>query len=249
MSLATPPISTPQQEPQAGQLRVPPLENGDHLSQPEFHRRYLEMPEVKKAELIEGIVYMPSPVSLNHLSPHYKLITLLGAYSLTIPQLISGDNGTVILDNKNEVQPDIMLAISESAGGSSKIVTRTENNQAMQYLVGAPEFVAEIAASSVSIDLHTKREVYERIGVRNYLVWLTQDNAMRLMSLTNGQLIEVQHDEPVLSIESMPGLRINRAAILKGDLAAAMKTVTDAAASEEAVAFRKRLHDAGASSK
>lgn len=42
--------------------KVPPLENGDHLSAAEFLRRYVAMPEVKKAELIQGIVTMGSPV-------------------------------------------------------------------------------------------------------------------------------------------------------------------------------------------
>lgn len=42
---------------------IPPLENGDGLSRAEFERRYDAMPELKKAELLEGIVYMAAPVS------------------------------------------------------------------------------------------------------------------------------------------------------------------------------------------
>ena len=41
---------------------IPPLEPGDRLSRAEFERRYDAMPNLKKAELIEGVVYMPSPV-------------------------------------------------------------------------------------------------------------------------------------------------------------------------------------------
>src|SRR5947208_960339 len=37
------------------------LEPGDRLSREEFERRYERMPDVQKAELIEGIVYLPSP--------------------------------------------------------------------------------------------------------------------------------------------------------------------------------------------
>ena len=51
--------------------RIPPLRNGDHLTREEFERRYSAMPELKRAELIEGVVYMPSPVRIDeHGSPH-----------------------------------------------------------------------------------------------------------------------------------------------------------------------------------
>lgn len=42
--------------------RIPVLCAGDALTRDEFERRYAAMPDVKKAELIEGIVYMDSPV-------------------------------------------------------------------------------------------------------------------------------------------------------------------------------------------
>ena len=58
---------------------VPPLEPGDRLSRAEFERRYEAMPELKKAELIEGVVYMPSPVRLRrHGRPHAHLDHLVG---------------------------------------------------------------------------------------------------------------------------------------------------------------------------
>ncbi len=41
---------------------MPILENGDRLTRTEFERRYQVLPEVKKAELVEGVVYMASPV-------------------------------------------------------------------------------------------------------------------------------------------------------------------------------------------
>ena len=45
-----------------GDTATLPLENGDRLTRAEFERRYAAMPRLKKAELIEGIVYVPSPV-------------------------------------------------------------------------------------------------------------------------------------------------------------------------------------------
>src|SRR5580692_489598 len=59
-----------------GNGATPPLENGDRLTRAEFERRYDAMPRLKKAELIEGEVYMPSPVRHGqHSYPHSLLGT------------------------------------------------------------------------------------------------------------------------------------------------------------------------------
>jgi hypothetical protein len=58
---------------------MPPLENGDRLTRDEFERRYEAMPHLKKAELIEGVVYVPSPVRQKyHGRQHCHLLTWLG---------------------------------------------------------------------------------------------------------------------------------------------------------------------------
>src|SRR5215468_7286816 len=82
---------------------IPPLENGDTLTRAEFERRYESMPHLKKAELIEGVVYMPSPVrQLQHGEPHAHLIIWLGYYLVGTPGVTVGDNSTVRLDLDNE---------------------------------------------------------------------------------------------------------------------------------------------------
>ena len=102
---------------------VPPLENGDRLSRSEFERRYSAMPEVKKAELIEGVVYMASPLRHRpHGKPHFRLIAWLGTYEAMTPSEIDGgDNSTIRLDLDNEPQPDVLLRIENRAGGQSYI--------------------------------------------------------------------------------------------------------------------------------
>src|SRR3954471_14443271 len=97
---------------------VPPLRNGDHLDRVEFERRYDAMPGVKKAELVEGVVYMPSPVRLRHHGiPHSKLVTWLGIYQAGTPHVEVGDNSSVRLDTKNMPQPDALLLIDPERGG------------------------------------------------------------------------------------------------------------------------------------
>src|SRR5450755_3594725 len=98
------------------------LEPGDRLTRDEFERRYEGMPEIKKAELIEGVVYMPSPVRLRrHGRPHFRLIAWLGAYEAETPSVIGGDNTTARLDMDNEPQPDAMLLLDPACGGQAII--------------------------------------------------------------------------------------------------------------------------------
>ncbi len=123
---------------------IPPLESGDKLTRAEFEQRYAAMPHVKKAELIEGTVYMASPLRITqHGDPHARIMAWLGVYWAATPGVQVGDNPTVRLDADNEPQPDALLRIE--AGQS----TISEDG----YVEGAPELIVEIAASSASLDL------------------------------------------------------------------------------------------------
>jgi hypothetical protein len=101
---------------------IPPLEPGDRLSREEFERRYSAMPGVKKAELIEGVVYMPSPARFNrHSVPHAAVVGLLYNYSVATPGVQLADNGTVRLNAENEPQPDAFLFVEPACGGQARI--------------------------------------------------------------------------------------------------------------------------------
>ena len=116
MSIQTiPPPETTRLSPE----RIPPLANGDHLTLWEFEERYTAMPENIKAELVEGVVYMSSPITLDHGNPHALIVTWLGVYSATCPQIEIADNTSVRLDLDNEVQPDALLRFKKQSGGQS----------------------------------------------------------------------------------------------------------------------------------
>ncbi len=137
---------------------VPPLQNGDRLMRYEFERRYRAMPHLKKAELIEGVVYMSSPVRhQSHGRPHAQIMGWLAAYYAAVPGLDLSDNSTVRLDMDNEVQPDALLRLEAEVGGQSRIGDD-------DYLEGTPELIVEIAASRATYDLHDKLHVYRRSG-------------------------------------------------------------------------------------
>src|SRR3954468_5072187 len=136
--------------------RTDPLENGDRLSRAEFERRYDAMPGLKKAELIEGVVHMPSPVRWNrHARPHIQVGGLLFFFEMNTPGVQSGDSGSVRLDLDNEPQPDAAMIIDPALGGQARL-------SADDYIEGGPELAAEVAASSAAIDLNIKFRVYRR---------------------------------------------------------------------------------------
>lgn len=184
------------------------------LTRTEFERRYAAMPHVKKAELIEGIVYMASPVRADvHGIPHVDLATLLRVYATKHPGLLVADNATVRLDTLNEPQPDLLLM--------------RENGQAHMdadgYICGAPEFIAEIAASSASYDLHQKKRTYQRAGVLEYLVWIADENRLLWCRLLNDEFVEIPADaDGLIASATFPGLVIDSKALTAGDLAAAL---------------------------
>lgn len=215
---------------------IPPLENGDQLTRAEFERRYKAMPWLKKAELVEGMVYMGSPVhSEVHAQPHGLMVTLLGLYRISTPGVTLDDNGTLRLDPDNEPQPDIMLRIDADKGGTSHISTD-------DYVEGAPELVVEIAASSASYDLREKRRAYRRNGVREYIVWQIYDGRIDWWALREGEYEPLQRDEAgVVKSEVFPGLWLDVPALLANDPTKTLATLQQGITSEEHTAFVAKL--------
>ena len=203
------------------------LESGDRLNRAEFERRYQGMPEIKKAELIEGVVYVASPVRVSrHGQPHSDVVGWLVAYRSATPGVMVCDNTTVRLNGENEPQPDALLRIDEFCGGQSRI---SEDD----YIEGAPELIVEIAASSASYDLHDKLRAYRRNGVREYLVWLTQEQAFRWYVLVEGEYVLQQPDDQgILRSQGFPGLQLAVEALLAGDMERVLAVLQEGMGSE-----------------
>jgi Uma2 family endonuclease len=216
--------------------RIPPLENGDRMTRAEFERRYDAMPGLKKAELIKGVVYVPSPVSFEkHGSLHFDLITWLGQYRLATPGVRGGDNASLRLDIDSMPQPDAFLLILPSHGGRARI---DEDD----YVAGGPELVAEVVASSVSYDLHDKLDIYRDNGVREYLVWRVLDQAIDRFALRGDRYERLPLDAGGLyKSEVLPGLWLDPAALVRGDLTSAVQPLQQGLASPEHAAFVARL--------
>jgi len=218
---------------------IPPLENGDRLTRAEFERRYDAMPALKKAELIEGEVYMPSPVRYGrHSQPHTRLVTWLGIYELDTPGVEAGDNGTIRLDLDNEPQPDAFLFIRPERGGQARI---SEDD----YMEGAPELVAEVAPFSASYDLGKKFHVYRRSGVLEYVVWRVLDRQVDWFVNRDGQFQPMTPaPDGILRSTVFPGLWLEPAALVRGDKATLKAVIQHGLNSPDHASFVARLERA-----
>jgi Uma2 family endonuclease len=214
---------------------IPPLENGDRLTRPEFERRYQAMPHIKKAELVEGVVYMPSPIRATHSSAHGAIMTWLGAYQVATPGVTLHDNATVRLDLDNEVQPDALLRIDSALSGHS-IISPDD------YIEGAPELIVEIAGSSAAYDLHDKLNVYRRNEVQEYIVWRIYDKQLDWFRLSEGKYTPLGPDSAgVIRSQVFPGLYLDVVALLDGDLSRVMAVLQQGLTSPEHAVFTEQL--------
>ena len=226
----------------SGQLNVPlpehipPLEPGDRLSRAEFERRFEAMPQLKKAELIEGVVYVPSPVRFRrHSRPHAQFIGWLVTYEASTPGVEVGDNGTARLDLDNEPQPDAHMLIDPLRGGQARVGEK-------DYIESAPELVGEVPATSASYDLNVKLHVYRRNGVREYIVWRVLDREVDWFVLHDDRYErQVADAEGLLRSDVFPGLWLDAAALVRGDLAGVLAVLQNALASPEQAAFVAKL--------
>ncbi|NEO54566.1 MAG: Uma2 family endonuclease [Okeania sp. SIO3B5] len=220
---------------------IPTLENGDRLTRIEFENRYTKS-NIKKAELIDGIVYMASPLRITkHGNPHARIMTWLGIYWSETPGIELGDNSTVRLDGDNEPQPNALLRIEN--GGKSII---SEDG----YVEGAPELIVEIAASTVSIDVHEKKKIYRRNQVQEYLVWRVEDGEIDWYSLQKGEYVQLQpNSEGIICSEVFPGLWLDKTALLTGNLIKVIEVVQLGLATAEHQNFVEKLSKEGVGSR
>ncbi len=220
----------------AGRLPQPRLlKNGDRLTREEFERRCDAMPNLKMAELIEGVVHMGSPVSMDHSGSHGDTMGWLAIYSFATPGVRMYCTPSYRLDMKNEFQPDVLVRI-ESGGRSFA----GKNN----ILEGAPELAAEISVSSASKDLREKKAVYQRCGVQEYIVWQVRQKRLDWFELKNGQYQPLLPDENhVIHSRVFPGLRLRTDALLNRDLAGVAAELQKGLQTEEHAAFVRMLKE------
>jgi len=213
---------------------VPPLVEGDRLNQPEFHRRYEAMRSGTRAELIEGVVYMPSPVGIEHGESTIDVGTWLRLYVLQSPGVQALNGTTAILGRKSEPQPDLLLRILPEYGGQS--------GNKRRFVRGAPELVVEVAKATRYIDLGPKLNDYERAGVKEYIVRAIDPDEVLWYVLRRRRLVKVPVGAGGLyRSEVFPGLWLDPQALLADDLAGMLAALDKGLATPEHAAFVAKL--------
>jgi Uma2 family endonuclease len=212
----------------------PPLENGDRLTIGEFKRRWERMPKLKRAELIEGVVFMPAALRhTQHGEPHGWIMNLVSTYAMRTG-LAFGDNASVELDEHNMPQPDAYVLLPEHLGRRSRIDEEG-------YLIGPPDFIAEVAASSASLDLHGKLQTYEQSGVQEYIVWRTLDQAFDWFVHQAGALRRQPFPDGIIRCAILPGLWLDTAALIQKNAQQLLGTFEQGLASPEYIAFQAAI--------
>jgi hypothetical protein len=224
----------PSPPPRQTGVEVPPLVEGQRLDQPTFHARYEAMPPATRAELIGGVVSMPSPAGYEHGGSMVPAVVWLDRYAEHTPGVEVLDNVTVILDWRNEPQPDLTLRVLPDYGGR----TRNEGG----YVAGVPELVVEVARSSRYMDLGPKFDEYERAGVLEYVVRALDPDEILWHVLENGRFIAVKPDpDGLYRSRAFPGLWLDPTALLAGDRGAVRAALDRGVATPEHAAFVARL--------
>ena len=219
---------------------VLPLEDGDHMIVAELLRRWGALPEAWKAEhprveLIEGVVRIMPPISGgSHAEPHFDFVAFLGVYRWATPGVLGGGPASIILSDKTMPEPDAYLAVDPNCGGRFKFDKKG-------FIHGAPELLAEISSSSVSYDLHTKKELYRKFDVKEYVVWRVKEQAVDWFVLRGEQFEPLAANDGIYRSETFPGLWLAAPALVASDFTRVGQVLQEGLASPEHRAFLEQL--------
>lgn len=213
---------------------LPPLVAGQRLDRATFHERYEAMPPETRAELIGGVVYMPSPLSIWHGERDGDVAYWLGHYLRHTPGVRKALNVTVMFEDYGEPQPDSVLILPAELGGQTRIVDG--------YVVGAPELIVEVGRSSRRLDLGAKKADYERAGVLEYVFVGIDPDEVRWFFLRGGRYQELPPGpDGLYRSEVFPGLWLDPAALLAHDINQVIAVLDEGLATPEHQEFAARL--------
>jgi Uma2 family endonuclease len=214
-------------------VEIRPLRAGQRLSRAEFLRRWEAMPELKFAELIDGVVYLPSPQTSDHGRIQFTVNTWLGVYVASSPGCDGGSQSTWLM-MRSAPQPDSYLWILPEFGGQSSMRGK--------YHVGAPELAAEICYSSTVYDFGVKKALYESAGVQEYVAFIVEEQEVRWHRLVNGAYRLCRPAaKGVFHSNTFPGLWLDEPALWKQDLARVLRTLERGLKSAEHAEFLTTL--------
>jgi Uma2 family endonuclease len=210
------------------------LVDGQRLDQPTFHAVYQTMPPGTRAELINGVVLMPSPVGPPHGRANLIALMWIGFYQANTPGVEALVDTSTALGLKSEPQPDVSLRITSEGLG------RTHTDQ--HIIQGVPELLVEVAHSTRYTDLGPKFDDYERAGVLEYVVRAIEPDEVYWFELRNGRFVELSPGpDGIYRSNAFPGLWLDPSALLTSDIRKLQQVVDLGCATPEHAAFVAKL--------
>jgi len=214
-----------------------PLREGERIKRDEFERRAKAFPQAGRVELIDGVVHLMSPISFfGHGLPHANMMTWLNLYSIDTPGTCCGAPTSIRIDDENEPEPDAILFIDPERGGAAAF-------DEDEYVTGAPELVIEISNTTTGKDLNIKLPLYERDGIREYIVWRVEDQEIDWFVLReSGYERLTLGEDGIYRSEVFPGLWLDVDAIVSGDRRRMIRVLEQGLATIEHNEFVARLN-------
>jgi Uma2 family endonuclease len=212
----------------------PRLITGTKFDLDDFLALCEEVAYQQRAELIDGIVFVPDALWSDHIDLESSVTVCMGQYADVTPGCQSGRNATCVMLAQSP-RPDLYLRIGEEYGGNSRL------NRGV--LEGAPELVAEICATSTEIDFGPKLELYMRAGVREYITFETlPPRRIVWRILVDGIYHQILPDASgIIRSHCFPGLWLDTEALWAGDGIRKQATVRAGLESDEHRAFVEQL--------
>jgi hypothetical protein len=210
------------------------LAPGDRMELKEFLQRWEQEPGLKFAELIDGVVYMPSPLSLPHSRFDGVAQLVLGYYAARSGICENLPQATWLME-KSAPQPDLALSLKPEYGGKLKVAPG-------DLASGLPELVVEICRSSRSYDLGPKLALYERVGVPEYLAILVEERRFEWRIMVEGRYQLLESAVGVFRSRILPGLWIEESAFWSADGTRLLAVLDEGMKSPEFFGFTRSEH-------
>ena len=212
---------------------------GQRLDQATFHEHYEQMPAGVRAELIGGVVDMPSPVGPEHARAIVPVLVWLSYYQENTPGVDVLDNASTVLDVRGEPQPDAQLRVLPECGGH----TQTDR----RCVRGVPELIVEVSQATRYTELGPKFDEYQRAGVLEYLVRALDPDQLLWLVLRDGKLVELPADSDGLyRSQVFPGPWLDSQAMIAGNTRRLREVLDSGLATDEHASFVARLSAARA---
>lgn len=170
---------------------------------------YRTWPDDERWEIIDGEAYAMTPApSLKHQSITLNLATRLTDYLRGKPCKPFVAPTDVVLDDLNVVQPDLLVVCDKSKMTAANIQ-------------GAPDLVVEVLSHSTSLkDKREKKRLYERFGVREYILAYPDDALVERYALADGKYStpDILNWDEKLQLFTFPELEIDLWEIFEKEL-------------------------------